>query len=290
MLASLLFAILTQLILFVPFALSVSISYTVLRATDMTLDGSFVLGAAVFAKMVSLGLSPVYAALLSLLAGGFTGMMVGLIQRGGKIDPLLAGILAAFILMSLNLIIMGKPNISLLNTPTLLSKAFNLSDSKGYLLTAVYSLALCVAALLLLHSRFGLTLRGLGDNAMLLNRLGKPIETYRMAGFAFTNTLSAASGMLTAQVVGYADTSMGFGMTLTGIGAIIIGQQLIGLIKRSSLLRTAGEFTACLLGSSVYFFTINSLLRININPVYIKMILGIVLIMFIRKCAGERNQ
>lgn len=286
---SLLFAVVTQSLTFLPLALGISISYTILRATDMTLDGSFVLGAAVFAKAVSIGISPSLAALLAFFSGSLAGLMVSTIQRGGRVDPLLAGVLATFILTSVNLIIMGRPNINLLSANTLLSAAFARSDAEGWGLTAIYSLAICAISCLLLRSRFGLMLRGLGDNPALLQRLGNPIERYRMAGFGFSNALAAAAGILTAQTVGYADVTMGFGMTLTGIGAIILGQQILQVFIKSSHYRIAGEFIACLAGVLLYFFAINTLLRFDVNPIYLKMILGLILIVFLRSAVNPKT-
>jgi putative ABC transport system permease protein len=279
---NLIIAIITQSLTFIPLAFGISISYRLLRATDMTLDGSFVLGAAVFAKLVTLGISPAFAGIVALLAGSSAGIMVSLIQRGGRVDPLLAGVLATFILTSVNLALMGRPNINLLSQHTLLSSAFARSDLDGWMLVAAYCAAFCGLSCLLLRTRFGLILRALGDNPRLLQTLGSSVEYYRMAGFAFTNTLAAASGILMAQTVGYADIGMGFGMTLTGIGAIILGQQLLSAIIKTSRIRVATEFSACLLGVILYFFAINGLLHLDINPVYLKMILGCMLIIFLR--------
>lgn len=279
---ALLFSVLTQSITFLPLALGISISYLILRATDMTLDGSFVLGAAVFAKLITSGVSPSLAAALALFAGSLAGIMVSLIQRGGRVDPLLAGVLATFILTSVNLLVMGRPNINLLSTNTLLSTFFDKSDTLGWIITAVYSASLCLISCYLLRTHFGLMLRGFGDNPELLQRLGNPIETYRMAGFAFTNTLAAAAGILTAQTVGYADVNMGLGMTLTGIGAIILGNQILRTILKNKTFRIISEFSACFIGVILYFFAINTLLRFDINPIYLKMILGLILIVFLR--------
>lgn len=275
-------SVVTQSLTFIPLALGIAISYIFLRAADMTLDGSFVLGAGLFAKLVTSGFPPIFAAILSLLAGGLAGVTVSLIQRGGKVDPLLAGILASFILTSSNLILMGKPNINLLAQTTLVSQAFLQSEAFGWTLVAVYSALICILALLIINSRLGLSLRALGDNPNLLRRMGKNIETYRMLGFALTNTLAAAAGCLTAQTVGYADIGMGFGMTLTGIGAIILGLQIVKMITRQTQLRVKGEFFACLCGVLLYFFAINGLLRLDINPIYLKLVLGIILIIFLR--------
>lgn len=279
---ALLSSVFTQSLTFLPLALGISISYTILRATDMTVDGSFVLGAGIFAHLVTLGISPPLAALCALLAGALAGIMVSLIQRGGKIDPLLAGVLATFILTSGNLILMGRPNINLLSETTLLSGAFAQSDATGWLLVACYSAVICLIASLFISSRFGLLLRALGDNPNLLARLGKNIELYRMAGFALTNCLSAAAGCLTAQTVGYADINMGFGMMLTGIGTIILGQQIIRIFVKKTSLRVTAEFMACLCGVLFYFFAMNALLRLDINPLYLKLCLGLILIFFLR--------
>lgn len=283
-------AVLTQALTFLPLALGISISFTLLRATDMTLDGSFVLGAAVFARLVTLGISPVIAGFCALVAGGLAGVMVSLIQKGGRVDPLLAGILATFILTSGNLALMGRPNINLLSAHTLVSEAFAKSSLTGWMVISAYCITFCLAACLLIRTRFGLMLRALGDNPSLLQRLGNPVELYRLAGFALTNSLAAVSGILTAQTVGYADVGMGFGMTLTGIGAIILGQQIYRVLTKSSNMRVISEFLACLIGVLLYFFAINSLLRFDIDPVYLKMILGVVLILFLRTAVNPSKQ
>jgi len=275
-------SIITQSIPFLLLAFGISVSYNFLRATDMTIDGSFVLGAAVFARLVTAGFSPVLAATIALASGALAGMMVATIQRGGRVDPLLAGVLATFILSSLNLIVMGKPNINLLAQTTLLSAAFAKSDVVGWIVTAAYTTLLIIIAYALLQSRFGLTLRALGDNPKLLLRLGKNIEHYRLCGFALTNALAASAGCLTAQTVGYADIGMGLGMTLTGIGAIIIGQQILERVIKRHYFRLPMEFFACLLGVILYFFSLNGLLRLNVDPLYLKMILGLLLIIFLR--------
>jgi putative ABC transport system permease protein len=287
---SILYAAATQSLTFLPLAVGITISYRLLRATDMTLDGSFVVGAAVFARLITLGFSPVSACICALFSGALAGVMVSLIQKGGRVDPLLAGVLATFILTSANLIIMGRPNINLLSQHTLVSDAFIKSDLSGWLQIGMLSAGLCLLSYLLVRTRFGLMLRALGDNPERLKKLGNPLELYRVAGFAFTNTLASAAGILTAQTVGYADVSMGFGMTLTGIGAIILGQQLLAVFVRSATLRALGEFSACFLGVFTYFSAINILLRLDMDPVYLKMMLGLILIVFLRTAVNPNKK
>lgn len=282
-----LLSVLTQSLTFLPLALGISISYYSLRATDMTIDGSFVIGAAVFGRLITLGASPFFAFSAALMGGALAGMMSASIQRGGRVDALLAGVLATFILSSINLIIMGKPNINLLTQTTLVSYAFDMSAILGWILVASIVSVICLLTLLLLTSHFGLSLRAFGDNPLRLKRLGKNIEGYRLSGFALTNALAAAAGCLTAQTVGYADIGMGLGMTLTGIGAIILGQQLLYRFNQRIGLNLSLQFFSCLCGVIFYFFALNFLLRLDVNPLYLKMILGLVLIMFLR--AAQSN-
>lgn len=282
---TLLISIFTQLLPFLPLAVAIYVSFCIMRATDMTLDGSFVLGAAVFARCLELGFAPIIAALCSLLAGTLCGILVSTIQRGQKIDSLLAGVLATFILISVNLTIMNRPNIGLLSKTTLFSSAFSSGELEGWTLVAICSGFFCLTAFLLLLSRCGLILRAFGDNPNLLKRFGKKIEAYRLLGFGFTNCLAAASGLITSQTIGYADISMGFGVTLTGLGAVILGRQIIHC--RNFHIST--EFISCFVGVVFYFFAINCLLRLNINPIYLKMVLGVSLIFFLRSSKIANN-
>lgn len=283
-------AVITQALLFIPLAFGISISYNILRATDMTIDGSFVLGAAIFARLITVGFSPFIAVAAALVGGLLAGMLSATIQRDGRVDSLLAGVLATFILSSINLCVMGKPNISLLSQPTLTSFAFEKNELLGWVLVAIYALLLCAIVFALLKSRFGLNLRAFGDNPALLKRLGKNIEFYRLSGFALTNMLAAGSGCLTAQTIGYADVGMGLGMTLTGIGAIILGQQILLRFSKRNCFRVGSEFFACLIGVVLYFFSLNILLRVGIDPIYLKMILGLILIFFLRSAVQAKAE
>jgi putative ABC transport system permease protein len=282
---NLIFNFITQSLPFLPLALGIYISFNLLKATDMTLDGSFVAGAGTFAKIISLGFSPLLATLCALMAGICTGTMVACMQRQQKIDPLLAGVLASFILVSANLAFMGRPNINLLNQTTLFSHAFNKSELQGYLLVGLSVALICGTALMVLRSPIGLQLRAFGDNPKLFARYGFAVERYRILGFAFTNCLAASAGCLTAQTVNYADIGMGFGVTLTGLGAVIVGQQLILHTFKKQYLRVGLEFSACLLGVLLYFALMNCLLRIGVDPLYLKIVLGILLVFFLRTAA-----
>ena len=286
---SVIYNFITQSLPFLPLALAIYISFNLMNATDLTLDGSFVAGAGVFAKLISMGISPLLSCFAAMLAGVCTGTLVACMQRHQKIDALLAGVLATFILASGNLIMMGKPNINLMTQTTLVSSAFSISDARGYLLVGLIVAILCGTALLLLKSSFGLRLRAFGDNPQLFTRYGFATERYRCFGFSLTNCLAACAGCLTAQTVGYADINMGVGMTLTGLGAIIAGQQLTMRFLKKNHLRIGFEFLACLIGVLLYFALMNTLLRLGVDPLYLKILLGLILIFFLRTASSFKR-
>jgi len=273
--------VLSQIFPFIPLAYAVTISYNVLRATDLTLDGSFVLGGGVYALLLTHNINPLLAAMAAIISGLISGSIVGLIQRHNKIDALLAGILACFMLSSVNLLIMGKPNINLIGYDNYLSLLLDNKPNLGYLVIGALSVLSCAMVYLIIYSKIGLRLRALGENQSLLMKLGYSSENYKVFGFALTNALAAISGVLTTQCVGYADINMGLGMTLTGIAAIIIGYQL--LHRLSYRLKSINfEFISSLAGVVIYFTAINLLLKFDVNPLYLKLFLSVILISFMR--------
>lgn len=262
--------ILEQSLLFFPFALGIYLSFCILRTTDMTTEGSFVLGAGVFARLSS-ELNPVFCLGLAMCAGMLAGLGVSRIQAKDKINSLTAGIIGLFILYSVNFQVMGRPNISLLS----IAKIPDL-----YFLALIGFIVVAVA--LLMMSRVGLLLRAFGTNQALLGTLGKNVEGYRMLGLGLSNALAALCGALTAETHGYADLGMGFGMTLTGISAVMIGQRLTARFFSFSLFNIAREISACFLGVMIYFVAINLLLSYGVDPIYLKCVLGVVLIFLLR--------
>ena len=268
-------AILEQGLLLLPLVLGVYLSYRILKVTDLTVDGTYVLGAAVFARMIDFGV--LVALSSSILAGAFIGVLVGLMQRRGRVSDLVVGILASFMLYSANLQILGRPNISLIGKASLLSEA-GLND--WIIMLVIISAALVLGLLFLLRSRFGLFLRAFGHNQKLLNILGQPAENYRIFGLSLSNALAALSGALTAEVNCFADINMGLGVALVGIGAVVIGGHI--LIKPQENFAAIRGIASCFIGIMLYFLCLNGLLMAGINPVNLKLILGLVLFFTLR--------
>ncbi len=276
-----LFNTLQQTLIFLPLALGVYLSYDVLMVTDLTVEGTFVLGAAIFARLISLGCNQALSVMVALLGGAIIGICVTIMQRIAKINSLIAGILATFMLYSVNFGIMNRPNISLLNSNIFLQ---HLQDYFPNALTFFLIGFIAVLALLLglfLHSQTGLTMRAFGSSPHLLKKLGKKPAIYLCIGLSVSNMLAALCGIMTAQVDGYADVSMGLGMALTAIGAVVIGKKLMASLVKSTRFSAWIGIGSCLLGAFIYFLMLNVFLVIGINPIYLKLLLGLVLVFFL---------
>lgn len=272
--------ILQQACIFLPLMLGIYLSYRILRLTDLTVDGSFVTGSAVFARLMVENYSYLFSFLMAILVGAVSGVIVSLIQRNNKVDSIVSGILAVLMLYSINMQIMGKPNISLLK--------FDFSSiGLTIIVTVIISIMLVI---LLLHSRYGLYLRGFGVNYHLLSRLGKKPELYRVLGLSISNALAAASGCLLSQFNGFSDISIGFGVALTAIGSLMIGQHLIKKVYNTQMFSPFVEIVSCFVGIFVYFSVLNLIVILGIDPVNIKFVLALVLVVALRNVKQRRVQ
>lgn len=271
---------LEQALILLPLVLGVYLSYSVLKVTDLTVDGTYVLGAAMFASTIHLGL--VLSIALSILAGSAVGAIVGLMQRHNIVSDLVVGILASFMLYSVNLQVMGRPNLSVLGMESLLSV---LHQETWILPLILICFLLIVAFIIFLSGRVGLGLRAFGQNQKLLTALGKNTESYRILGLVISNSLASLSGLLAAQVNGFADINMGFGVALISIGAVVVGRHIV--MKKQAKFAAFKEVMACCVGILLYFLCLALLLRLGVNPANLKFALGAVLFVSLRKIHRE---
>ncbi|MCJ0762615.1 ABC transporter permease [Variovorax terrae] len=211
-------------------ALGVLISFRILNFPDLTVDGSFPLGGAVAATMIAAGANPFLATAVAVLAGALAGLLTGWFNVRLKIMDLLAGILLMTALYSINLRIMGKPNVPLITEPTVFTLLLPelLPD---YVERPLVLLVVVIAAKLLLDwffsSQIGLALRATGANPRMARAQGVPTGLATMAGLALSNALVALGGALFAQSQGGADISMGIGTIVIGLAAVIIGESIL---------------------------------------------------------------
>ena len=234
-------------------ALGVLISFRLLRFPDLTVDGSFPLGGAVCAVLIAGGYSPFVATLAATLAGAVAGLITGWLNVRLKIMDLLASILMMIALYSVNLRIMGGPNVPLINDPTV----FNILQPAGlddYWWRPLLLLLIVMAAKLAMDWFFsterGLAIRATGSNARMARAQGIHTGAMVLLGMAISNALVGLAGALFAQTQGGSDISMGIGTIVIGLAAVIVGESI--LPSR----RLVWATLAVILGAIVYRFFI----------------------------------
>jgi len=275
----------------VPLVLGIYLSYEVMKITDLTVEGSFVLGAAVYARLIIESINPVLTLFIAISSGALAGIVVGFIQRHDKIDSLIAGILMIFMLYSLNLQIMGSPNLTTYNHTTILTYiSYVFLDNAGFLFSVLYAFFCIAVVYLLLNVQLGLRIRAYGDNKNLLYRLGHNPEKYRLIGLAFSNALAAGSGALTCQIYGFTDINMGFGIALTAIAAWLIGIQTMKKIFRYKNFSVKIDCVACLMGALLYYLIVTLFLRIGVNPIYLKLLVGLILVILLKVMSNKKRK
>lgn len=265
---------LEQSFIFAVMVLGVYISYKILDFPDMTVDGSFPLGAAVAAASIVKGLNPVLALILAMAVGAAAGFVTGMIHVKLRVTNLLAGIIVMTGLYSINLRIMGKSNIPLFSVKHL----FNGSIS-AIIVVAVILLIVKLGVDFLLKTKFGFALKALGDNESLIISLGLNEKTLKIYGLMLANSLVALSGAILAQYQGFADVGMGTGTIITGLASIIIGDALFGkkkVIKISMMV---------IFGTIIYRTIIALSLKVGMNASDLKLITSalVVIIIFLKE-------
>lgn len=221
-------------------AIGVYLTFRILDFPDLTVDGSFPLGAAVSAALLLKGAHPLLATGMAVLAGGLAGLITGFLHVRFKILGLLAGILTMTALYSINLRIMGSPNLALLNEVTLF-------DNRHIIGCMAWICALIGGGTVyFLSTHAGLGLRATGINPKVSKAYGVQVGGMVLLGLAISNGITALAGALFAQSQGFADISMGAGTVIVGLASVIIGETILNT-RRLSL-----AILSCLIGSIVY--------------------------------------
>ena len=274
-------ATIEQSLIFAIMVLGVYISFRILDFPDMTVDGTFPLGAAISAKLLTLGVNPYLTLLVALVAGAAAGAVTGLIHVKLKVKDLLAGILVMTALYSVNLRVMGKSNIPLFEED-------NIFNTEYSMMITIVVLILISKFLLdyLLKTKFGFALKALGDNENLIVSLGLNEEKYKIYGLMIANAFVAFSGAVLAQYQGFADVGMGTGIIVIGLASIIIGDTLFG--KRRRLAGT----TIVIIGSILYRGVIAVTLSMGMDASDLKLITSVIviIILWIQKQKDKRRK
>ena len=254
-------------------ALGIYITYTILDFPDLTVDGSFPLGAALSAVMISKGVNPLLTLVVSFAAGAAAGTVTGLIHVKLKVRDLLSGIIMMTALYTLNLRIAGRANLPIYNKKTIFDNDLVSAVFKGALApyaTVIIILVITVCAKVLLDwymsTKSGYLLRAVGDNETIVTSMGIDKGSIKIIGLAIANGLVTLSGSIFAQQQRYFDISMGTGTMVIGLASVIIG---ISLLKKVSFFKVT---TSVIVGSVIYKACVALAIKLGMPSSDLKMI------------------
>lgn len=279
---------LTQGALYSLVAFGVYITYSVLNFPDLSVDGTFPLGAALTAGLLLRGANPWAALAAAMAAGMLAGAFTGVVHVVFRVRDLLAGIITQTALFSVNLLINGTSNVALERSAKTI---FQMGDVLGGMslgtrrLIVALAIALAVKLLLDLYFRTksGLLLRAVGDNAALVTALGKNMGAVKILGLALSNGLVALAGGIVCQADRSFTATMGAGQVVFGLASVIIG---ISLFRKASFVRAT---TAVLVGSILYKACIQAAMQLGFQPFMLKFVTAM-LFLLVLVLSGRKGE
>lgn len=286
-----------QGLLFSLMALGVFITFRALDFPDLSVDGTFPLGAAVSAVFITKGTDPYLCLVLSMLAGGAAGAVTALLNTRLKILNLLAGILTMIGLYSIILRIMGMPNISLLGYDTVYTPIEKMGFqpiTASLILVGVITGLTAILLIWFFHTDLGLAVRAAGDNMKMVRAQSISTDRITLYGVAFSNSLVGLCGGLAAQAFGFADVNMGIGTVVAGLASVIVGE---AVLSSSTVLKAV---LGVIIGSLIYRMAVAYALTFNIggfsfSPGDLNLITAVIVVFALsfpklRKKIGEVRQ
>lgn len=284
-------SILIQGLIFAILALGVYITYKILDFPDLSVDGTFPLGAAVTAVMITKGVNPFLTLPVAFLCGAFAGMLTGLIHVKLKVRDLLAGIIISTALYTVNLRIAGKSNVPFFSKDTIftsgiIGKLFGNMNTTVVKIIVVAIIVLIIKILLDLYlkTRSGYLLRATGDNSTLVTSLGKDKGLVKILGLSLANGLAALAGCIYAQDASYFDASMGTGMVMLGLASVIIGISVFG---RMQVMKPT---TAVIIGSVIYKLCIAVAIAAGLVASDLKLVYSVLFLIILVSTTDRRKK
>lgn len=271
---------LEQGLIFGIMVLGVYITYKILDFPDLSVDGTFPLGAAVTALFLAKGMNPFLAVAISTIAGALAGYITGILHVKLRITNLLSGIIVMTGLHSVNLRIMGKPNMPLFTYKTIFSYDISPIVVFGMDITKLLIILGCTIVIkvlldLYLSTKSGFILRATGDNPQIVTSLGVDIGKTKMLGVAISNGLVALSGSMYAQYQNFSDVGMGVGIVVIGLASIIIGE---AIFKKIHFVKVT---FAALVGAIIYRYCIAIALKQGLPAEDLKLITSVIVVILL---------
>ncbi|MBQ6820756.1 MAG: ABC transporter permease [Clostridium sp.] len=263
---SLITNVLEQGLLFGIVAIGVYITYKILDFPDLSVDGTYPLGAAICASLLVKGVNPWITVAIATIGGAIAGFITAFLHVKLKISNLMSGILVMIGLYSINLKVMGASNVPLFATESVFG------EYNKIIIILLVVVILKVIFDMFLKTKVGKLLIAVGDNEQLVTSLGVNKSNIKIIGLMISNALVALSGALTAQYQGYSDSGMGTGVVVMGLAAVIIGTSLF---KKLSFIKVT---TISVLGSIIYKLALAVALECNLDPNNLKLMTAIIVI------------
>jgi putative ABC transport system permease protein len=260
--------------------IGIYISMKIFNIPDITTDGSYTLGAAVTALLFSSEYHALSILPVVVVAGGIAGALTGLIHTKLKINALLAGILVMTALYSINLSLMGRSNIPLLEISSffqLINMAAN-ESTNVLIVLALFIILIIMLMRYILLTDFGLAMRATGNSEVMVRAMGVNTDRMKITGLAIANSLTATSGYLMAQFQGFTDISMGIGIVIIGLGAVIIGEVMINWLKISSIVISLLLVTT---GAVIFQLVLAFTLSLGIDANLLKLVTALFVLLIV---------
>ncbi len=254
-------------------ALGVFISYRILDIADLSVEGTFPLGGAVSAVLITKGASPFLSLAAAAGAGMLAGTVTGLLHTKLKIPALLSGILTMIAMYSINLRVMGKANLSLLGEDTVFSLTKELTGNTGTAAVLVGGISVIVITLIMywyFGTEIGMAIRATGFNKDMISAQGVNPDNAVLMGLILSNGLVAFAGALISQNNGFADVGMGIGTIVIGLASVIIGEVIFGARSFKN------NLISIVLGSLVYRAVIAIVLNLGMHPNDLKLFTAVI--------------
>ena len=272
----------------VTLGLGILISMRIFNIPDITTDGSYTLGATVTATLISAQISISLVLPLVLIAGALAGATTGFIHTRLKVNSLLSGILVMTALYSVNLMIMGRSNIPLIDVKTIFN-SFSLPFHEGniqLILLSFFVLLFSISLIWLLKTDFGIAMRATGNSENMVRAQGVNAERMKITGLAISNSLVALSGFLVAQLQGFADINMGIGIVILGLGAVMIGETVMNWIGKNSI---AWRIFGVIIGTLIFRFILAFTLSLGVNPNLLKLVTALFVLLVVSLPGLKKN-
>ncbi|MDF3004838.1 MAG: ABC-type transporter, integral rane subunit [Oscillospiraceae bacterium] len=265
-------------------ALGLYLSFRTLNIADLTVDGSFTLGAAAAAALTILG-HPVLGLLAAVFAGSLAGFVTAVLQTKLKVQPILAGIITMTALYSINLRVMGnRSNLPLLREDTIFTLFSKLlpSSLKSYsklILSLLFAVLTAVLLIIFLRTRLGLSIRATGDNRTMVSSSSINPAYTTTVGLCLANAMVSLSGGLLAQYQMFAEITLGTGMVVIGLASLIIGEVLCDMLFRSP--SVARAIFAAVVGAVIYRIIIALALSASVSTSDLKLVSAVIVMIAI---------